>query len=49
MRAVGKAFSTLGKSLAALPEEDSDISDSDDDELNHFIYDISSQECMGNQ
>jgi hypothetical protein len=39
MKAVGKAFSTLGKSLAALPEEDSDISDSNDDELNHFIYD----------
>jgi hypothetical protein len=39
IKAVGKAFSTLGKSLAALPEEDSDISESEDDELNHFNYD----------
>jgi hypothetical protein len=39
MKAVGKAFSTLGKPLAALPEDDSDISDSDDDEQNRFIYD----------
>jgi hypothetical protein len=39
MKAIGKAFSTLGKSLAALPEEESDISDSKDNALSHFIYD----------
>jgi hypothetical protein len=50
MKAVGKAFSTHGKSLAALPEENSDISDSDDDKLSHFIIDdqLAGVYCMRN-
>ena len=37
MKSLGKAFSTIGQQLAALTEEDSDLSESDE-EHSHFTF-----------